>query len=110
MIGIRLVVSWATKTLYTSIVRCFAIEKKKQKGSNRCGKTLVSRAVKKQGVEKTVFPVGPKIRLSTTFNFAEPINSEHKEWLELESVRVNKIAVVSVSRLNGRNIPHVCNA
>ena len=45
--------------------------------------------------KKSVFPVGPNIKFSTTFDCAEPINSEHNEWLEPESVRVNNVAVLS---------------
>ena len=49
-----------------------------------------------EGLEKkAVFPVGPKIKLSTTFNFAEPTSSEHGERLEPESVRVNNVVVLS---------------
>ena len=49
-----------------------------------------------EGLEKkAVVPVGPKIRFSTTFKFAEPINSDKYEWLEPESLRVNNVAVLS---------------
>ena len=30
-----------------------------------------------------------------TFNFTQPINSEHNEWLEPEGVRVKNVAVLS---------------
>ena len=44
--------------------------------------------------KKAVFPVGTKIKPFTTFNLAEPINSEHNEWLEPKSVRVNSVTVI----------------
>ena len=52
------------------------------------------------GVEKTDLPeVLPiKIRVLNTFNFAEPIISENNECLQLESVRVNNVATLSVPR------------
>ena len=74
------------------------------------GKTLVNRAAKRlevpalemiqdkvynEGLEKKyVSLVGPKVKSSTISSCAEPINSEHNEWLEPESVRVNKVAVL----------------
>ena len=86
------------------------------------GNTLVSRVAKQQGVtalgrvkdetyrvglERAVFQVGPNIKLSTTFHFAEPIYSEHNELLELESVRVKTVAVFLVPRLICKKILHV---
>ena len=76
------------------------------------GKTMVNRAAKKprvpavgmitgkiypkEGLEKKpVFPVGPKVKFSTTFNLAELINSKHNERLKPESVRVKNVAVLS---------------
>ena len=84
------------------------------------GKTLVSKAIKKlersalemirsgkiyteRFEKKAVFPVGPKIKLSTKFNFAELINSEHNEWLETEIVRVNNVATSQYCR----NVPEI---
>ena len=87
--------------------------------------TLVSRAAKKQqrvpafgriddkiytaeGLEKkAVFPVGPNIKFSATFNCAEPINPEHNEWLEPESVRGKKSNVAVLSNLSRNKKPHV---
>ena len=54
--------------------------------------------------KKAVLPVGTKTKLSTIFNYAEPINSEHNTWLKPESVRR---VVLSVPRLIGRKMPHV---
>ena len=48
--------------------------------------------------EKAFLPVRPKIKVSP-FNFAGPINSEHNEWLEPESVSTNKVAALSAPRL-----------
>ena len=52
------------------------------------------------GLDKTDLPemLSIEIKAFTTFSFAGSMNSEHDEWLELESVRVNKVAVLSVSR------------
>ena len=45
-----------------------------------------------EGLEKkAVFQVGLNIKVSTKFNCIEPINSEHIERLEPESVRVKQI-------------------
>ena len=41
------------------------------------------------------FSVGSKVKLSTTFHFAKPINSEHNERLEPESVREENVVVLS---------------
>ena len=47
-----------------------------------------------------VFPI--EIKLSTTLNCAELINSKHNECLELKSLRVNTVGVFAVPRLFGR--------
>ena len=76
------------------------------------GKALVSRAAKKLGasvlkmIDDQIYKEGLEscspskaieIKSSITFNFAEPRNSENNEWLGLESVKVKKVTVLSVS-------------
>ena len=55
------------------------------------------------GLEKRYLPemLPIEIKVSTILNYAEPINSEHNNniWLGLQSIRVNKVAILSVSRL-----------
>ena len=51
--------------------------------------------------ERKLLPVGPplRIKVSTTLNFAEPINLGHNKWFELESVRrVSEVAVLTPPR------------
>ena len=88
--------------------------RRKSKRDLTGGKTYeyVSRAAKKPGVpalgminyklyttewleNKAVFLLGPKIKFSATFNFTEPINSEHNEWLQSKSIRVKNVALLS---------------
>ena len=80
------------------------------KGDLTGEKTSFSRAAKQQGVpalerendktytvgldKKYVFPVRPKVKVSATFNFDGPFNTKHNKLLELESVRVNNVAVL----------------
>ena len=58
----------------------------------------VNNTIYTASIGEKVLPVVPptKIKLSTTLNFAKPINSEYKEWFELKSVkRVNKGVILS---------------
>ena len=84
------------------------------------GKTLVSEAAKKKQrvpaferiddkhtrqvlrdelKKKAVFPVESNIQFFTTLSCAEPIKSEHNEWLKPDSVRVKKVNVAVPSKL-----------
>ena len=72
----------------------WSVESSKQTGRACFGNHKCYKLYRRIG-EESCFTVGPKIKFSTTFNFAEPINSEHDKWLKPENARVKNVAAMS---------------